>query len=59
MTVQAVIETAVQLSVVALLVVAEAARPAGVVGTATQLEQEPTLVQGWPLPAPPLFEAGS
>jgi hypothetical protein len=49
---------AFQLNEVLQAVVPEAAKPVGVEGTVVQLLQVPTTVQGWPLPAGPLFVAG-
>jgi hypothetical protein len=49
---------AVQLRFVLLLVVPEACRPVGTLGTVVQALQVPMMVHGAPLPAPPLFVEG-
>ena len=49
---------AVQLRFVLLLVVPEACNPVGTLGTVVQALHVPIMVQGWPLPGPPLFVAG-
>jgi len=49
---------AVQLRFVLLLVVPEACNPVGTLGTVVQALQVPMMVQGAPLPGPPLFVEG-
>ncbi len=50
---------AVQLKVVPVLDVAAAASPLGTLGTAGDGLAVATMVQGWPVPVPPLLCAGS
>jgi hypothetical protein len=49
---------AVQLRFVLLLVVPEACNPVGTLGTVVQALHVPMMVQGAPLPGPPLFVEG-